>query len=226
FCSTPQLAQATAAELDAVVTALAKQIKHRAKERSPLALDLGDSIAQSGYLLLRGGTEQVYIKEYRNRVDQRIVDLLDTQPAIAALAAGEPFDDEQLIALERTLQHDLAAGDLELNDSNIRKAYGYKVGSLLEFMRQVWELSGIPDYADIVRRQFEHFATSQNFTGDQLRFLTTLRDVFLSRRRLTLNDLFVAPMDSFGMDAADRFFTEAQQQHIVAFVNTLTVIGE
>ena len=226
FCSTPQFAHATPAELDAVVTALARQIKHRAKERSPLALDLGDSIAQSGYLLLRGGTEQVYIKEYRNRVDQRIIDLLDTQPAIAALAAGAPFDDDQLIALERTLQHDLAAGDLELSDSNIRKAYGYKVGSLLEFMRQVWELSGIPDYADIVRRQFEHFATSQNFTGDQLRFLTALRDVFLSRRRLTLNDLFVAPMDSFGMDAADRFFTEAQQQHIVAFVSTLTVIGE
>ena len=84
----------------------------------------------------------------------------------------------------------------------------------------------MPNYAAIVRRQFEQFITTQNFNSDQVRFLTALRDVFLSRRRLTLNDLFAAPMDSFGMDAADRFFTEDQQQQIVAFVDTLTVIGE
>jgi len=226
FCYSPQLAHATPAQLDGIIAALAGQLKHRANERNPLLLDLGDLIVQSGYLWLKGGTEQVYVAEYKKRVDQRIIDLIDTHPAIAALAAGEALDDPQLIALERTLQHDLAAGDLELTESNVRKAYGYKVGSLLEFVRQVWELSGVPDYADVVRRQFESFITAQNFSGDQVRFLRALRDVFLSRRRLRLDDLYAAPMDSFGMDAADRYFTPAQQEQILQFVNTLTVIGD
>ena len=226
FCYSPQLAHATPAQLDTVNTALAGQLKHRANERNMMLLDLGDIIVQSSYLWLKGGTEQVYIAEYKKRVDQRIVELIDTHPAIAALAGGEPLDDTQLIALERTLQHDLAAGTLELTESNVRKAYGYKVGSLLEFIRQVWELSGVPDYADVVRRQFEHFITAQRFSGDQVRFLRALRDVFLSRRRLRLDDLYQAPMDSFGMDAADRLFTADQQCAIIDFATALTVIGD
>jgi type I restriction enzyme R subunit len=226
FCYSVQLAQATPAQLDDLIAALAGQMKVRMKEQSTLLLDLGDVIAHSGYLWLRGGTEQVYVSEYKKRVDQRIIELIDTHPAIAALAGGEALDDPQLLALERTLQHDLAAGDLELTESNVRKVYGYKVGSLLEFVRQVWELSGVPDYADVVRRQFEALITEQQFNGDQVRFLRALRDVFISRRRLRRNDLYAEPMDAFGMDAADRYFSASQQAQILDFVTTLTVIGE
>ncbi len=42
-----------------------------------------------GYILLMGGTERVYVEEYRRRVEQRILELVDTHPdACRPSAAG------------------------------------------------------------------------------------------------------------------------------------------
>ncbi len=224
LCLTPQLQTATAAELNEVIVLLAGLMsKRREKPSSFLELDLPDFVEMRGYILLYGGSQPVYVQEYRRRVEQRILDLAAGHPTIEAIARGEPVGDAQLIALERTLRQELGGGDVELSEANIRKAYGLKVGSLLEFLRRLLEVGGIPDYHDIVRRQFEGFIAGHPFSADQIRFLRAVQNVFLQRRRLTLADLYEPPLTSFGADAADRLFSPAQVAEVLAFVETLTV---
>jgi len=126
-----------------------------------------------------------------------------------------------LIELERTLRQALGSGDLEITEDNIRKAFGFKVGSLIEFVRQLLELDGIPDYADIVRHQFEGYVAAHPFNADQIRFLRALENVFLQKRRLELADLYGPPLTAFGEDAVDRWFTPDQVQDVLEFVGTL-----
>jgi len=117
----------------------------------------------------------------------------------------------------------LGGGDVELSEPNIRKAYGLKVGSLLEFLRRLLEIEGIPDYGDIVRRQFEGYIAGHPFNGDQIRFLRVVQNVFLQRRRLELADLYGPPLTRFGQDAVERLFTTEEVSQVLEFVDSLTV---
>ena len=224
LCLTPQLQTATVAQLNRVIETLADQMKNRrAKPNTFLELDLPDFVEMRGYILLYGGSQPVYVEEYRQRVEQRILDLAASHPTIEAIDRGDPVTDLQLIELERTLRRELGGGDLELSEPNIRKAYGLKVGSLLEFLRRLLEIEGIPDYGDIVRRHFEGYIAVHPFNGDQIRFLRVVQNVFLQRRRLELADLYGPPLTRFGQDAVERLFTTEEVSQVLEFVDSLTV---
>jgi type I restriction enzyme, R subunit len=222
LCISPDLVTATSAELDRVIDILAPQMKNRReKPNAFITLDLPDFIESRGYILLKGGSERVYVQDYKKRVEEHILHLLDTNPTIEAISRGETVTDEQLINLERALRNDLGQGEFELSEDNIRKAYGKKVGSLLQFLRELFELDGVPDYRDIVRRQFQAYIQQHNFNANQIRFLRALENVFLQKRRLQLPDLYAPPFTNFGTDAVERWFTPEQVRDILDFTETL-----
>jgi len=225
FCLAESILAAKPAELDRVIDQLADQMKYR-RERpdSFLQIDLKDAIALNGYILLKGGTEKVYVTDYREMVEQRVLALIGSHPVIEAISRGDDVSDEALIALERTLRHELGGSDVELAEENIRKAFGFKVGSLIEFLRRQLDLGGIPDYESIVGRQFERYITAHTFNANQVLFLRTLRSAFLQKRRLALPDLYEPPLTNFGVDAVERWFSQEQVAEVLKFVDTISVI--
>jgi type I restriction enzyme, R subunit len=216
------LSKASALELSDVADRLAPQMKNRRAQPSAfLVLDLRDVIDGRGYIFLTERNEQVYVTEYRERVDKRIQELVAQHPTIQAIQRGEPVSDEQLVALERTLRHELGGSDLELTESNIRKAYGLKVGSLLSFLRQLLEIDALPDYEDVVRRQFEQYIAQHPYTADQINFLRAVQNVFLQKRALTNADLYMPPLTAFGQNAVERLFTANEVQEVLLFTDRL-----
>jgi type I restriction enzyme R subunit len=211
------------ADLNRLRDGLAPQMKYKKRPDTFMFLDLPDFIALSGYILLIQSGEQVYVAEYRRRVEQRILDLVADHPTVQAIQRGEAVDDWQLLALERTLQTELGGGDLELSLENIRKAYGLKVDSFLAFTRQVLELDGLPDYKELVQHQFEAYIIAHNYNADQIRFLRAVQSVFLQKRRLEMADLYEPPLTNFGADAVERWFSEPEVAEMFKFVNKLTM---
>ena len=222
LCLSPRLQSASTDELDQVIDVLADQMKNRREQLNAfISLDLPDFIEMRGYILLKGGSERVYVEEYRSRVEERILKLVEMHPTIAAIDRGEQVSDFQLIALERSLRENLSNNGIELSEENIRKAYGKKVGSLLEFLRDLFDLGNIPDYKDIVSRQFAAYIAEHQFNADQIRFLRAVQNVLLQRRRLQLLDLYGEPFTSFGDDAVERWFTPDQVAEILNFTSNL-----
>ena len=224
FCLSPDLDAASPAQLDQVIEGLAGQMRYRRRQDSgPLELDLRDFIAERGYILLFGGAQEVYVETYRQQVEERILDLAANHPTVAAMERGEPVSDAQLLELERTLRRELGGSAVELTEDNIRKAFGLRVGSLMEFMRELLELQGIPDYKDIVGRAFDGFMAEHQLNADQTNFLRVLQTLFLQKRHLELPDLYDPPLTRFGDQAADRFFTPQQIDQIMVLVAGLDV---
>jgi type I restriction enzyme, R subunit len=96
-----------------------------------------------------------------------------------------------------------------------------KVGSLLEFLRNLFELETIPDYKEIVRRQFEDYIAGHQFNADQIRFLRAVQSVLLQKHHLELLDLYAEPFTNFGDDAVERLFTTDQLNDILVFTDTI-----
>ena len=222
--STPEkLITSTQTELNEVRDRLSPHMKNKRRQNAFLTLDLADVIDLSGYIMLTNSGEQVYIKEYRLRVEERILHIVENHPVLMAIARGETVDDQHLIALERILQQQLAQGDLEVTPINLRKIYGIQIESFLDLLRLVLDMDAIPGYQQVVADQFQWFITQHNFNSNQIRFMRAVQSIFLYKRQLVLSDLYQEPLSNFGEGAVDRWFEPKVVVEMLAFVNQLAV---
>jgi len=75
----------------------------------------------------------------------------------------------------------------------------------------------------LARRQFERYIADYRYTADQIRFLRAVQSVFLQKRHLDPADLYEPPLDMFGADAVERWFTDKEVEEVVEFVKTMEI---
>jgi type I restriction enzyme R subunit len=224
----PGLAQATRAELTEIIRELAPEMKNKRRTDNPfIAIDLPDFIATAQHVIVMPNGTPVHVEEYRKRIDQRILRIADEHPALRALREGNAPTIDQLIDLERVLQNELESSDINFSDKAARAVYGLRWDNHVGFLgllRHVLALDAIPDYASVVGRSFEEHITSRHYTGDQIRFLRAVEDIFLSSRRLSESDLYDAPqLTAFGRNAVDRLFSPVQVEELVRLTEELAI---
>ncbi len=88
--------------------------------------------------------------------------------------------------------------------------------------------NGVSDYClyrengEVLKQQLKSHSTQYNYNPDQIRFLRTVQSVFLPKRHLETADLYEPPLDMFGADAVERWFTEKEIEEVVEFANRMT----
>lgn len=223
-CTVPELEQASLETLNEIRDALADEMKKKKKDTDILELDyLHDYIAVRGYIMLTKSGTQMYVEQYRKLVEERVLKLVANHPTIMAIQRGEKIDDWQLLELERTLTKELGEGDLEVTPENLKKVFAHTADSFLGLVRQVLDMQYLPDYKDLVARQFETYVTQHRYNADQIRFLRAVQSAFLQKRRLETADLYEPPLDMFGADAVERWFTEKEVDEVVEFANKMAI---
>jgi type I restriction enzyme R subunit len=180
LCLSHELAKASPKALTQVIRDLAPQMKNRRDRVSAfLKLDLPDFIHTRGLISIGEGGEQVYVEQYRRRVEERILKIVENHSTMAVIRCGGDPTDLELIELERTLQRELGGDGIELTADKIRRAYGLKVDSFLGFLRHVLDLDALPDYSVVVERSFSRHIAAHQYSADQIRFLRAVQEVFL-----------------------------------------------
>lgn len=221
-----RLAEASQSELSRLITDLADDMKHKRRaDNTFITIDLPDFIAGRSYVLVGPQGEQVHVEEYRKRIERRIESAAANHPALMAIREGREPTEAQLIDLERLMHNELSGGDVHLTGKTARQAFGIHLDNkagFLGFLRFMLGLDGVPDYATVVSRSFEQHIQQNRYTGDQIRFLRAVQDVFLHKRRLDEADLYEAPLTAFGRAAVERFFTPEQIQGLVKLTDQLS----
>jgi type I restriction enzyme R subunit len=172
-------------------------------------------------VILRKDSQRLYVEEYRKRVEERIEKLANEHPTIKRLRQGEPVCIEDLIRLEETLEVDLGTDEISLDDENMLKAFGVRVGSLVDFLKHVLGIETLPSHETIVHKAFDAFILEHNYNADQSRFLRVVQSVFLQRRKIEVADLYEEPFTSFGLNAVDKLFTESELEELVSLIQRL-----
>ena len=214
---------ATFLQLNGIIRTLAPQMRFRRdKENIFRVLDLPDFIATRGYITLSEGGEHIYVQEYKDRVERRVMEIVDDHPTVAAIRSGGEVSNEQLIELERTLRKGLSVHDVQLSTDNILKAYGWRVNSFLGFMRHLLDLEALPNYETVVVKKFDEFIAEHHYNGEQILFLRTLQTEFLKKNKIEMVDLYDLPsIITFGNNAVDRLFTENDKAKILRFTERI-----
>ncbi|MBU2447196.1 MAG: type I restriction endonuclease, partial [Bacteroidetes bacterium] len=214
--------EANLALIDETKETLALVMKYK-QPRPSLVIELGldDIIESRRWVILRKDNQKVYIEEYRKRVEKKILELAEKHPAIIKLKNSEELSIDDLLDLELTLSKELKAEDISLNEENMLKAYGVKVGSFVDFLKHALNIEKIPSYEDVVKKAFDAFILEHNYNADQSRFLRAVQNVFVQRRKLEPADLYEEPFTNFGSNAVDKLFTEEDVNELVELTRKL-----
>jgi type I restriction enzyme R subunit len=224
------LAQATRAQLTELIRELAPEMKNKRRaDNALLAIDLPDFVAAGSHIIITPTGTPIHVEEYRKRIEVRILKIAKDHPALKAVQQGQQPSRRDLIDLERLLHNELQSPDIAFTDKTARAVYGLKWDNRVGFLgliRHLLELDAVPDYETVVSKAFEeHIANaSQPYKADQIRFLRAVRDVFLSTRPFSQDDLRAAPqLQTFGRDAVDRLLSPVQVDSLVHLTEELTV---
>ncbi len=224
LCLSDKLASASPKELRQVIIDLAGVMRNRRNRQNTfISIDLPDFIDTRGLISIGEGGEQIYVEEYRKRVEAKVLSIIENHPAIEAIRQGRDVSEEDLISLERALHDGLTGGDIQLSTLNIKRAYGLKVSSFLGFIRHILSLDTIPEYASVVGRCFENFITAHHYNADQILFLRAVQNVFLQKRKLSEADLYEPPLTNFGRNAVDKLFSPDDVRDLLQFAQRIEV---
>jgi type I restriction enzyme R subunit len=220
------LANGGVAQLTRLIEDLAPEMKNkRQRDSGFLKIDLPDFIAGRHFVIIGPQREQVHVEEYRRRIEARIQATAENHPALVAIREGRTPSEGEFIDLERVLHNELTTPDLGLTEKVARQAFGAKLdnrGGFLAFLRFMLGLDALPDYSSVVATSFQDHVAQNHYSGDQIRFLRAVQDVFLTKRRLAVADLYDAPLTSFGRNAVDRYFTPDQVTNLVRLTDSLS----
>lgn len=213
---------ASLASIDEAKTVLAPLMKYRNPNPSRvIELGLDDIIESRKWVILKKGTQRLYVEEYKKRVEAKIEQLANAHPTIQKLQQREPVSTDDLVRLEHTLETELGSEEISLDEENMLKAFGVRVGSLVDFLKHILKLKELPDHETVVRRSFNAFVLAHNYSADQSRFLRAVQNVFLQRHALELADLYEEPFTNFGENAVDNLFSASEIDELMGMVKQL-----
>jgi type I restriction enzyme R subunit len=206
----------TLASIDEAKEALAPVMRYK-RERPSLVFELGldDIIAMRKWVFLRKDSQRMYVEEYRKLIEERIEKIAIDHPTIRKLKNREEVKAEDLVRLEESLEVELGSDEVSLDDENMLKAFGVRVGSLVDFLKHVLGLEALPSYETVVRKAFDAFILEHNYNADQSRFLRVVESVFLQRRKLEMADLYEEPFTNFGANAVEKLFAETEIEELI-----------
>jgi type I restriction enzyme, R subunit len=193
------------------------------RERPSLIFELGldDYIEARKWVIIRKDNQKIYVEEYRKKIEDRILKLAADNPVITKLKSGEVVPVEDLIKLEKTLGEDLRSDDISLDEENMRKAFGLRVGNFVDFLKHILNIEQLPTYEEIVRKSFDSFILEHNYNADQSRFLRAVQNFFIQHHKLDTADLYEPPFTNFGVNAVEKLFGESDVKELIQLTNNL-----
>jgi type I restriction enzyme, R subunit len=209
-------------QIDEKKEILAPIMKYK-RERPSLIFELGldDYIEARKWVIIRKDNQKVYVEEYRKKIEDRILKLAADNPVITKLKSGEVVPVEDLIKLEKTLEEDLRSDDISLDEENMLKAFGLRLGNFVDFLKHILNIEQLPTYEAIVRKSFDAFILEHNYNADQSRFLRAVQNFFIQHHKLDTADLYEPPFTNFGVNAVEKLFTEIEVKELVELTNNL-----
>ena len=212
----------TLAKIDEKKVVLASLMRYK-RERQSLIIELGldDFIEARKWVIVRKDNEKVYVEEYRKRIEERILKLANEHPTILKLKNRETVGIDALIDLEKTLEQEFNTDELSLDEQNMLKAYGIRVGNFIDFLKHILNLETLPTYEAIIRKAFDSFILEHNYNADQSRFLRAVQNYFIQHHKLEPADLYEPPFTNFGTNAVEKLFSEEEVNELVELTSKL-----
>jgi len=181
-------------DFDVMENILSPLIKYRQQETGgagkKTVLNLRDVLQIKEMVEFGPQNESVTISQYRELVEQRIMELSNENPVLKKIKSGQDISDEEKLNLAEKLQDD----NPHITVSLLRKVYKQQQAGFIQLIKHIMGIEILEDFNIQVSNAIQNFIQEHtNLTTRQIEFLNLLKDYIIDRGKIEKRDLIQAP---------------------------------
>lgn len=206
-------------QLRNLIERLAPLMRYRQPRSTPMMeLDIADLVAVKEWVEVGPDRERMPVEAYREKVESYIHTLVDENPVLQKIQAGDMVSDAEVIELAGLLQ----SQDPYITEDLLQQVYHHKTTRFVRFIRHILNLEALEDWSETVTHAFGAFIAEHNtFSALQIQFLQILRTFILQNGRVEKRDLIAAPFTQIHPQGIRGVFRPQEINEILTFTEKL-----
>jgi type I restriction enzyme R subunit len=191
----------------------------RSLGNGPAKFNFADVLISKEYVEFGPEHESLSIAQYRKLVEQKVAELVASNPILQKIRDGQPVDEKDAETLAAQLHAEHPHITLEL----LRRVYQHRTAPFLRLIRHILGIEILESFPDTVSRSIDQFiAEHSTLTSHQLQFLNILREYLIHRGSIEKRDLIQAPFTILHPSGIRGIFSPSQINEILALTERLT----
>jgi type I restriction enzyme R subunit len=177
----------------------------------PRILDITEDATKIEYARHIPKLEGTELVAYRQRVEQVLTGLFETNATLRKIRRGEPVEETDLASLVSLVltQHP------DVNLTWLTEFYPDTAGDLVAAIRTIVGME-----PEVVAERFgEFFAKHPQLSAKQQRFMALLQNHIAKFGAVTLDKLYEAPFTQVSADGPDGIFDDAEVEELIAVID-------
>jgi len=178
-------------DLDEMVIHLAPLMKFREQDRTKeVKTDLTDLLTVKEYIEFGPEHERLTTDKYRHKVEEFIRELVKTNKSLQKLMAGEDLIEPEIEELAAILREHYP----NVTEFILREIYDNRSAKFIQFIKHVLGIEPLATFTETISFAFDEFIQKHNnYGGQQIQFLLTLKAFILQKGKVEKRDLVNAP---------------------------------
>lgn len=201
-----------------------KRLFVQVPENAPENVDL---VVKREYIEVGPEGEKVDIDDYQYQWEKIVQSLLEEDPLIKKIKAGEELEDLEI----QKLIEKLNSPEFYFNEANLRAAYHYPQGTIAEFIKAALKIYDLPTEEQLQEKKiddlFESWLLAKNFNSQQVKILRMTKSQYLANKEKPGISIFNQPLfNQFGgLRNVLKIFGEKEIQNAVQELNSRVFVN-
>ncbi|AEE19687.1 DEAD/DEAH box helicase family protein [Dokdonia sp. 4H-3-7-5] len=169
---------------------LARYIDTRENTSGPSKFNFEDELVAKEMVEFGPQNEAVSITRYKEMVEEKIKELMESNPILQKIVTGNAITEEEIEILAQELHEE----NPHITIGLLRRVYQNKKAKFIQFIKHILGLEVLETFTDSLSNAFDNFITEHNdLSSRQLQFLDILKKYILEKGNLEKKNLIESP---------------------------------
>jgi len=210
----------TEAKFDELIQKLSPLMKFREAiiPLAPAKFNLKDFVSEKEFIEFGPEHQALSIAKYRELVEQKINELVLSNPILQKLKEGIEITEQEAEQLAEKLHDENPHITIDL----LRRVYNHRKAVFVQFIKHILGIEILQSFPETVSKAFDDFIAAHSYlTSRQLQFLDLLRKYIIENGELTRKNLIESPFTLLHPEGIRGVFNPNEIDEILKFTEKL-----
>jgi len=210
----------TEENFDNLITKIAPLMRFREAivPLGPAKFNFKDLVSEKEYVEFGPQHEALSIAKYRELVEQKVNELVSSNPLLQKLKEGKEITASEAEQLAEELHNEHPHITIDL----LRRVYNHRKAQFVQFIKHILGIEILESFNETVSKAFDDFIAKHSYLSSrQLQFMDLLRNFVLEKGELQKRNLIESPFTLIHPQGIRGVFSPAEIDEILLFTEKL-----
>lgn len=184
----------------------------------PAKFNFKDLVSEKEYVEFGPQHEALSIAKYRELVEQKVNELVSSNPLLQKLKEGKEITATEAEQLAEELHNEHPHITIDL----LRRVYNHRKAQFVQFIKHILGIQILESFNETVAKAFDDFIAKHSYLSSrQLQFMDLLRNFILEKGELQKRNLIESPFTLIHPQGIRGVFSPAEIDEILLFTEKL-----